>query len=232
MLIKVVPVKGSELHQKYPNETNPQRVHVPRTIKVVPVKGSELHQKYPNETDPQPVHVELDCRSGTLRVSVDGEIGNAVPECVWHGHVQRWKVPALRAAAANKLLAEIRDDAERVVAGYEGRWDGSNEVASFDEDALAAREAIEVACDRLAEDDRASLVVYSASEWFSTLGNKSNQAHELGITGETTDEQLTEIARVEVEGAGSEVDAIEGINEYLAGLREHVRREAADREAS
>lgn len=52
------------------------------------------------------------------------------------------KIPALTDDAANELLEEIEPLAERAVAGYECRWDGSNNKGHLSEDAQEASDEI------------------------------------------------------------------------------------------
>lgn len=198
------------------------------TIAITTVTGTELHVTYPRQTQAQPCYVELDARDdGRLSAAANPEIGNAVPFDVVHGHVQRWTIPALKADVANELLKEIAPLAERVVAGYESTWSGSNHVAAFDEDATVAIEAIGDLCDRAGGEDEA-LSVWEAADWFSGLGGAVAQAHDLGITAETTDEQLAEIAKRETASARADsVDELSGIEEHLRWVRKTMIDEAA-----
>lgn len=203
------------------------------TIDITSVTGTELHHQYPGQTSPQPCYVELDCRTGALSASYSGEIGNAVPAHVWHGHAQRWSIPALKGDAANALLEEIEPLAQRVVDGYSARWDGSNSVADFDEDAEAAREEIAALCERAEEDatrgDAGAVNVWEASEWLGGIGDRALQAGTYGITATTTDDELDAIeTRVEEEAEGEGVDALTGLRKHLEWLRLEMADAAGD----
>jgi hypothetical protein len=192
-------------------------------ITIRPVEGTTaLHHRYPRETKAQRCHVELDCRTGDLTACYDPETGGAYPFAVHHGHVLRWRVPCLRADAANALLVDLEVLAQRIVDGYSSRWDGNNNVGSLNDDAHEAREAIEQEVDRLDACSDDVVKVWEACAWFAPLGSRTVQARELGITVGSTDEELQAIATRETANA-TDVDELEGVDAYLEGLRAHVR---------
>ncbi len=196
-------------------------------ITISAVAGSDLYSKYPHETSHQPCFVELDCRTGALSAEVDPEIGNARPFDVHYGHRIRWTIPALKAAVANALLEEISPLAARICEGYDTRWDGHNTVAELDADAVAAEEQIEALCER-AGGEGDEVVVWQADDWYAVLGTMAVQAEDLGVTSESTDEQLAAIAEREAARAEAEgVDEIDGLRDYLDQLRESAREDAA-----
>lgn len=187
-------------------------------ITVTPVTGTELYYRYASENEAQDCYVELNARTGVLRAESNGEIGNAVPQDVHYGHRMRWTIPALKADRANALLAEIAPIAQRIVDGYESRWDGNHEVAKLTRDGNAAVDEIEALCDATSREDEAVLVTWTAGEFFGVLGSYEAQAAELGITAESTDEDLKAVAHRELSNAEG-VDVIDGIGPYLEKLR-------------
>lgn len=192
-------------------------------ITVIEVEGTELHHQYRGQNKPQPCHVSLDCESRTLTAGYDPEIGGAVPFAVHHGIVRRWGIPSLKEAAANALLAEIAPLAERVVAGYERTWDGNNHVGEYSEDAQEAIESIRDLCDRARADadEHSTVQVWDAGDWFGGIGRWEAQCEALGITAETTDDELRAIeAAAEVEAANNGVDVLNGVRDHLEWLRE------------
>lgn len=195
------------------------------SITIVRVGGdSDLHHKYPSEREPQPCHAWLDCRADTLSASYDAGIGTAVTQDVYYGHTQRWAIPALRAGAANKLLEELAPLAERIVAGYsrKPRRNGDCE-ADFDDDADAAIQEAAELCTRCFDDDVNRIVAWDAGEWYAALGDDDMQRRELGITRETTDEELAAIVEREVAAADEQdVDVLDGLEGYLKRLRERA----------
>jgi hypothetical protein len=198
-------------------------------IEIKRVEGNELHCRYPGQNQVQDCHVELDAEHGKLSASYNPEIGTAVPMRVWHGHVVRWLIPALKAEPANALLDEIAPLAKRVCDGYESRWDGHNHVARFDADARSACEEIERLCEAAGDDDEEQIRVWDAADWFEPFGGDVEQAHELGITAATTDEQLDEIQeREETTASENGCDEIEGAFEHLRRLRDHARDAGAE----
>lgn len=194
------------------------------TISVTHVSGLELHHQYPMDQRAQPCFVELDVRTGALSASYNPEIGNAVPMDVFNQHVLRWDIPAMKEAPANALLARIAPIAQRVVNGYQPRWDGANYVGEYAADADDARDDIADLCDAVTEGDRIS--VWNAGDLFGPLGSMEIQASELGITPSTSDEGLDAIA-AEVLSSATEIDIVSGLPDYLRKLRQVALPKAA-----
>ena len=189
------------------------------TVEITEVSGSDLYHRYPGQTSPQDAYVSLDCETGRLTAETNGEIGNAVPMRVRHGHVKRWSIAALKADAANALLEQIRPIAERVCEGYERVWDGNNHVAEFSADAETAISEIASLCERADE----KLQVWDAADWLDGLGSRDTQRRELEITAATTDDQLNPIeTRLISEARRDGIDEIEGLAKYLRRLRDEA----------
>jgi len=113
------------------------------TISINQVKYvDDLLKVYPRQTSPQPAYIALDCQTGEMWADWNGEIGNAVPSDVWHGHTRRYGIPVLRGATANALMSTIAPLAQRVLNGYERGWDGNNHRAYFTDDASLAEDEI------------------------------------------------------------------------------------------
>jgi hypothetical protein len=106
-------------------------------------KKAPLYHVYPQQMQPQGAYIELDCKTGQMIADWNGEIGNAIPFSVYHGHDRRWPVPNnMSADAINSLMDEIAPLAQRVLDGYDSTWDGNNMVAVLDDDAQEAEAAI------------------------------------------------------------------------------------------
>ena len=105
-----------------------------------------LYHQYPRQCQPQPAYIELDCRgNGELMADWNGEIGNAVPMYYWHNLAVRWSVPCTTSGESLHILFADDDfltTCQRIVNGFEERWDGSNYVGRYSQD---AEEAIEEA---------------------------------------------------------------------------------------
>jgi hypothetical protein len=193
------------------------------TITILPVEGTELYCHYAKQTQRQPCYVQLDCQTGVLSASYNVEIGSGSPARVFNGLAVRWTIPALKADAANDLLAEIKPLAERVVAGFFSEWSGGNEVGRFNADAGAACDEIRLLCDRMGG-ERVEMNVWDAVSYFAPLGNDLECAQTLGIQRNTSDTELKAIAEREVATAASnDIDLIDGLAEYLEKLRDKVR---------
>jgi len=195
------------------------------------VEGTELYQHYPQQCQAQPCYIELECETGRLRADYNGEIGNAVPVSVWHGHDQRWTIPALTADSANKLMAEIKPLAQRVVDGYESECDGSNHVARFDDDAKSAIEEIER---KIESWDGEMVKMWAVADWYesATHWNDEKTACEIGdwtITAETTGTEIGKIAHeMNIDLVGE--DEIDGFDDDPRDFLTKIREECRDNE--
>lgn len=192
------------------------------SIKIVPVTES-LYYRYPAEFAPQPAFVEVDLRQGTLSAEVDGDPGGMVPAEVVHGFVRRFPVPPLNAEAANRVLDEVADPAERMVAGWDEEFDGSNMTGVLDADGAAA--AAEIA-ELLGLDEHGYLPEESVfeeadqvAEWGLEGALNGDEVTEYGITGETTDQRLGEI---EADILAQLAECGEGSPAVCPGLLEHL----------
>jgi hypothetical protein len=185
----------------------------------------DLYLRYRGQHSPQPCYVQLDCEAETLCAEVDGSIGPGTPFRVWHGRTLRWSIPALTESAAEGLLLDLIPLAQRIVDGYECRWDGSNHVGRLTEDAREAAEAIRDLCDRNWSEGEV-LSVWDASDWYAQCGSGAYLAGELGLTAETTDAELDAIVEREEDQASPA--RIEGIEAFLRDLRDELRAEAEE----
>lgn len=185
----------------------------------------DLYLRYRGQYQQQPCYVELDCESETLSAEVDGSIGPGTPFRVWHGRAIRWAIPALTESAAEGLLLDLIPLAQRIVDGYSCEWDGHNHIGKLDEDAREAAEAVRDLCDRDWLEVEV-LSVWEASDWYGQCGHGAYLAGELGLTAETTDEELSALATKEEDAA--EPARIEGIERFLRDLREELRAEAEE----
>ena len=70
--------------------------------------------------------VYLDLRTGVLYVDSTHRSETGTPSAVWHGHVNRWSLPALAGDQYDEILKEIRPHAEVLVDAYVSEWDGNN----------------------------------------------------------------------------------------------------------
>lgn len=197
----------------------------PMTVTISHVAAASLHRQYQGQTEPQDCYVEVDLTNAHLMADYNAEVGNAVPVEVFHGFERRYEIPALTGDAANDLLEEIRPLAERMVSDWEKTWDGNNMVAVLGDDAKAAEAEIEALCEGMGEDSEKVTV------WDVDGATNGEEVSEYDITAATTDERLDEIEE-EIRSSLAEVSdsgevALEGVDEYLRGLRDEL---AADDE--
>jgi hypothetical protein len=197
---------------------------------------TELYRHYDGQSEPQPAYIELDTQAGTLRATYNGEIGNAVPFTVYHGLDRRYSIPILTAEAANRVMREIVPFAERIVAGTSTEWDGSNTIAVLDEDARAAEEELEAHLGLPSESDYRTEPNQGFAEsdlvavWSIDGATNGDEVADYGITADTTDERLDEIEEEILADLASINDSpvavCPGLDAYLRGLRDELRKDA------
>jgi len=207
--------------------------------------AKKLHCHYDRQTNAQDIYVELDCRNETLGVNYNGEIGNAVPFSVYHGHEQRFGIPLLTTDATNSLLDEIAPIAERVAAGYASVWDGNNNVARFNDDAQEAIEEIGALCDAAFENADESDIIseWNAGDWLANTTyyrdeNKkqckwnsmvSAEIEGFGtITADTTDDEISAMTDEIDADADSNNIIITGVDKYLTDIRDNCKENAEE----
>jgi hypothetical protein len=198
------------------------------TVRIIECTSpTELYRRYSGQSDAQDAYIELDLREGTLLADWNSEVGNAVPFTVAHGFERRYSIPILTGDAANRVMQQIAPLADRILADWEEVWDGNNMVARFGEDAQAADAEIVGLLGIDLSEYRADNQGFDASdlvaEWDVDGATNGGEGEEYGITGETTDERLDEIAREitsDMAACGdSAVAVVYGLDDYLRQLR-------------
>lgn len=197
---------------------------------------TELYRHYDGQSEPQPAYIELDTQAGTLYADYNAEIGNAIPFSVYHGLDRRYGIPVLTGEAANRVMQEIAPLAERIVAGTEAVWDGSNTVAELSDDALAAEEELEAHLGLPSQEygytagpnqgfDESDLVAV----WDIEGATNGCEVDEYDITADTTDDRLNEIEQEILSDLaacnGASVAVCHGLDDYLSNLRDELADE-------
>lgn len=198
------------------------------TVTISPVDGvDDLFCKYPGQFEAQPVELSLDIRTGALRCDYDPSVGGGTTFDHHHRLILATNIPCLTADAANALMAEVAPLAQQVLDGAEQHWDGNNTVGVLTEDGSAAWDQIVEVCGEHAEDQEI-VTSWEVGDWF-TEGDKST-AESLGITADTTDTELGEIAAAESERAGREAELygyavldVDDVTAHLTAVRDQLR---------
>jgi hypothetical protein len=194
------------------------------TVRIVPCDPDDpgaLYMHYADQYRRQPCYVELSCSSGRLEAGYSASIGSGLPSDAYHGHSLRWSLPLITSDAANRLLERIAPLAQQILDGYTSEWDGSNMRGSYDETASAAEDAIADIINGLPADDM--LRVCRADEWLEYA-----TPADLGITAETTADDIRKIAKRICEDAWSDdryIDYADMIRE-LQSYREWASQDA------
>lgn len=206
------------------------------------ISPTELYRHYDGEFNAQDVYIELDLREGTLLADYNAQVGNAVPEAVFHGFERRYGIPILTGEAANRVMQELAPLADRILADWESEWNGQSTIAVLGSDALAAEEEIEklLGLDRapggIDSENQGFAEIDIVAEWDVDGASNGSEADDYDITGNTTDARLEEIAaqitRDMAECAPSRegdertpVAVVHGLEEYLTQLRDDLAEE-------
>jgi len=180
-----------------------------------------LYCHYQGQSGPQSCFVRFDLRDGRLWAGHNPEIGPGTPFPVLHGLIREWRIPALKADAANRLLDSLVPACQALLDNPDTRvyWDGSNWRGEADDD--------DIRYGVFYRDwyDEQRVQVRDAGDWYGTIGSEGAIREALGITADTTDEEIREIV------ASEDVDILEGGEEYLQRLRDEAEEEAEEEAA-
>lgn len=124
--------------------------------------GAPIFNRYPGQHQPQPGVIEIDPDVREVEVFSDPEIGNAVPEAVYHGRRLRVDCsPYVSAEGVRKWFEENRALFERVISGWsEHLNDQLNHSGRLTEDAGEAMSQLEWSAREIQESQ-----VWEPEEW-------------------------------------------------------------------
>ena len=115
---------------------------------IMTLAGEEfpLYFRYKGQINPQPARIYLYI-DGRVCADYSKEIGNGRPADEWHGVTLTWNInPFLSGDKIIELFTEdenIKELLERVYAGHDQKWDGSNWVGTLTDDAQDAHDRLE-----------------------------------------------------------------------------------------
>lgn len=195
------------------------------TVQIAAIDESQpgyLFTLYDGEHNPQPCHISLDLETGEFTAGYQAETGGW-SEAVFHQRTLWWGIPTLTAQAVNRLLTDLVPTAQRILDGAEIAWDGEQLAGQFTADADAAINEIADACSLGGWDDEGDIVGWmDAGDWFSDETDDQVAAR-LGITADTTDEQLQTMATDE-ESAVESANSAAGRWSVPIGFYAHLQR--------
>jgi len=201
------------------------------TVKIRPVSGpADLYCRYKNNYEPQPVYINLDLTNGALYA--DYRATDGTPMRVWLGQVRTWSIPPLVADEANELLERIAPLAQRILDGSSIELDAltGRHIGVLNDDAAAAEEEIRVLIRRWCEDPgTATVTEISVGDWYSHCD--TDPCEELGLTAETTDDELAQVAaRIEadIRAAAEGVVVVTGAEAWARARRDELQQELRD----
>jgi len=160
--------------------------------------------------------IYIDLETGRYGISQEYDDG-ATPADEWCGRTQATSLAGHPDAeyAKTYLTGEGAALVQRVLDGAEIVWDGSNHVGRLDDDAQAAWDELVSELTTGEQDETAYWTAQEALEHLSP--------DELGITADTTDEELAKIA-AEYD-ADPEMVIIDDVATYLRYRRDDLRKE-------
>lgn len=144
-------------------------------------------------------HLNIDWGRKLIDVDNEHESTNAVTMYQYHGHLTALRLPAATTQTAilealKTHIAQVRTLAD----AYESKWDGHNHVATF-VGVEVGTALLDDLADDLLEEPAATYQHWSAESWYDSATPES-----CGITADTTDEQIAEIASRDVDQALTE----------------------------
>lgn len=200
------------------------------TVSICPVsEPTALYCRYEGNYEEQPVYINLDLADGALYA--DYRATDGTPMRVWLGQVRTWEIPPLVADDANKLLAHIAPLAQRILDGsdIEVNPRTGDRVGVLNDDAMAAEWEIYEIIESWREDPTVGVVEeIKAAEWYS---GGDDPCAELGLTAETTDDELEQLAakiEEDIRAAAGAVVVVTGAEAWVRARREELRDELRD----
>lgn len=174
-----------------------------------------------NSLKPQTPYIELDLTSPDNAIHIDTYCQiDGTPISVWHGIVRRYYLSPYTDAEAltTDINAGVFDDLfQRIVDGSEVEWNGSNYVGRLNEDALDAEEELEKILEEYAD---GTIGLWDAADW---LQDSSDE--DLGVTADSSDDELAKKARELEEEARAEGAVVVWIEDELKERREALKEE-------
>lgn len=174
-------------------------------------KQTTLYFKRPFDLRERPIFMYLDCRQKDVWCAVSQDDG--VPEPVFNGHWQRWKVGTLRSDAANKLMERFVPLFERIIAGY--TYSSQIDHGVYTADAETTIEEIKWSIER-EYDPTDYVMIYEADDWFVN-------SPPVEVKATTTDDEIESLAELYLINAAGDADDIEGIVPYLKEYRNQLK---------
>ena len=182
-------------------------------------RESELFFEMDNGAAPTYLEVDLTSRE----ISAGYHAGSGTPGQVWNGFIRRYDIPLLTADAVNRLMERVAPLAERMCNDWSeeiGR--GGRAEAVLGADGRAAEDELIAALPGDEDVDPADLV----DVWEASLMFVGNEVDEYGITADTSDEELEQIAEQMLDeirsSSASGVVVAPGLEEYLRDLRDEM----------
>lgn len=167
-----------------------------------------------------PVFVTIDTRDGAVAVDVRPPHESGVSLDIWHGLVEQIRVDSsVNADVLDEWIAsaQFQTLVQRVVAGTEAVWNGSNTISRYldgaaGDDARGALEEITALLEQCDTHDG----VWAARDW------DVDRTFAQDITTDTTDDEITSLV-AEWEYGGDGRLYVVDLREYLESLREDAR---------
>ena len=164
---------------------------------------------------PMEVYLHIDLNTHKTYIDTYYHI-DGVPVEIWHGVVRRYRIQS--DVDAVELTADINNGKfdevlSRIIDGSDVVWDGDNWVGRLTDDGHDAEHDLEKILLEYSGDGMIGL--WEAGDWFQGV-----DADFLGITSDTTDEQLKEKTKKEEKDALREGAVLVGTLEYLTELRD------------
>lgn len=188
--------------------------------------------QYSGQHHPQTVYIAISLDDGTMWADYVGEIGNAVPESVWHGVVRRYHFP--RGAipttdAANRVMDKIAPLAQQVLDGATTGYNhNGNYVGATNAD--EAEQEIEQILASALWDESDTVGIISAGDWWHTLTDEEMaDMDEMSITAQTTDEQIAALVPLYLKDMEMNMGAVvcDDLEDYLLSRRDSMREEVS-----
>lgn len=167
---------------------------------------------------PMTAYLELDLETHDLEVCLYHQI-DGVPMRVWHGITRRYHLPeSIDAVALTEAINSGEFDGlfDAILDGSDVYWDGSNWKGTLTDAGYAAEDELRDKLQDYIDYDIGGL--WDAGDWL-----QFNSAEDLGVSSDTPDYELEELATKLESDAESVCVRLWGTLDYLETLRDLLR---------
>jgi hypothetical protein len=180
--------------------------------------------------------ITYDWRDGSIEHREIADFENGTPFWLYHGLGIEFRGPE-REYDSEKLVeafrAEFGDDLDALREGFAEVWDGHNHVGQWPEQSDEEREAHEIGMLALRDavqqwEPGTGSEIWDASDYYHGALTFAQIVDAIGMTRNTTDDEIVEIVETEEQKAAVAGCTLRGLSKFVEGIRDRLREEGEE----